>query len=308
MANIRRYTKYIKHPVNILFRIACQFPQYFSDSTYLKMRFRISHDKKLNLENPCTYSEKLQWLKLYDRNPLYTTLVDKYAVKEYIAQKLGKDYVIPLVGGGIFSNADEIDFSSLPNRFVLKCTHCSGGNIVCKDKSLFNVERTIKYLNNNLNRSNYIVTKEWPYKNVHPRIICEEYIEDESGYELKDYKFLCFNGVPKIMFVATGRYDRTVGTSFDFYDMDFNHLSLIQGHPNSPKKISKPKGFDEMKRIATELSKGIPHVRVDLYDVNGKIYFGEMTFFHFSGFTPFVPEEWDYKLGEWLELPQKTIQ
>lgn len=267
---------------------------------YIKIQYRNYTGKRLDLRNPQTFNEKLQWLKLYDRNPLYTNLVDKYKVREFISQTIGEEYLIPLLG--VWDKFDEIDFGELPNKFVLKPNHTSGDVFICKDKTKVNFDELRTKVNAWLEREYYWEHREWPYKNIKPRIFAEKYMVDESGVELKDYKFFCFNGEPKALFVAT---DRGIDTRFNFYDMQFNQLPFMQHYKNSTKKINKPQGFDEMVILATTLSTGIPHVRVDFYDVNGKIYFGELTFYHFSGLEKFEPDEWDYKLGSWLELPDK---
>jgi hypothetical protein len=269
-----------------------------ADQIYLKILFRYLMGKSCDIENPITYSEKLQWLKVYDRNSLYTQLVDKYEVRKYIKEKIGEEYLIPSLG--IWNYFDEVDFGQFPNQFVLKCTHDSGGLVVCKDKSKFDKKMARKKIEHCLKRNYFINHREWPYKNVRPRILAEQYIIDESGYELKDYKFFCFDGKVKALFIAT---DRGADTKFDFYDAKFNHLPFTNGHSNAGKSIQKPRNYEDMIRIAEELSQGIPHVRVDLYNVDGKILFGEMTFYHWSGLMPFEPEKWDYIFGEWLHLP-----
>ena len=269
---------------------------------YVKMLFRAYMGYKLDLDSPKTYNEKLQWLKVHYKNDEYTKMVDKVDAKEYVAAIIGKDHIIPTLG--VYDNANEIDFDALPNQFVLKCTHDSGVIIICKDKTTLDKKMAIKRLNKNLRRKYYRWSKEWPYKDVKPRIIAEQYMVDESGYELKDYKFFCFNGEPKALFIASDRSNANEETKFDFFDMEFNHLPFTNGHPNSNKEIKKPEGFETMKYLAAKLSKGIPHVRVDFYDINGRVYFGEMTFFHWSGLVPFDPKEWDYKFGSWLELPK----
>ena len=270
-----------------------------ADKKYLKILFKYLMGKECNFDNPQTYSEKLQWLKIYDRNPLYTQLVDKYEVRKFIEERLGREYLIPCLG--VWNHFNEIDFDKLPNQFVLKCTHDSGGFIICKDKSTLDLKQARKKIEHCLKRNYFLNHREWPYKDVKPRIIAEEYTVDESGYELKDYKIFCFDGKPKAMYIAT---DRGTDTKFDFFDTEFHHLPFTNGHPNADKEIKKPTNFDEMLRIAGILSKGMPEVRVDLYNVNGKILFGEMTFFHWSGLVPFEPEEWDYKFGSWIELPE----
>ena len=275
---------------------------WMSDKTYLKIAYRARMHKKLSLENPQTFSEKLQWMKLYDRNPLYTKLVDKYEVKSIVEQKIGSEYIIPTLG--VWEKFEDIDFDVLPNQFVLKCTHDSGGLIVVKDKSKLDIQMAKKKINHCLAHSFFWGMREWPYKNVKPRIIAETYMEDKKTAELRDYKFFCFNGEVKALFIASDRMTVGEETKFDFFDENFNHLPFQNGHPNAIMIPEKPVCFDEMKRIAAKLSVGFPHVRVDLYEVNGKVYFGEMTFFHWSGMTPFNPEEWDYKFGEWIKLPQ----
>lgn len=277
---------------------------WMSDKTYLKIAYRARMHKKLNLDNPRTFNEKLQWMKLYDRNPLYTKLVDKYEVKPIVEQKIGREYIIPTLG--IWEKFEDVDFDVLPNQFVLKCTHDSGGLIVVKDKSKLDFQKAKKKINQCLAHSFFWGMREWPYKNVKPRIIAETYMEDEKTGELRDYKFFCFNGDVKALFIASDRMREGEETKFDFFDENFNHLPFQNGHPNAITVPEKPICFEEMKRIAAKLSVGLPHVRIDLYEVNGKVYFGEMTFFHWSGMTPFTPEEWDYKFGDWVVLPQKV--
>lgn len=271
------------------------------DKYYIRLKYFIIFKHGLNLKKPVTYNEKLQWLKLYNRNPLYTTLVDKYKVKDYVKKVIGEEYVIPLLGK--WQNVEDIDLKDLPNQFVLKCSHDCGGIRICNDKKTFDLEEAKKFLKKQLKHNYYYDHREWPYKNVEPVIFAEEYLEDENEEDLKDYKFFCFNGKPELMFIASDRNNKLEETKFDFFDMEFNNLNIKNGHPNSKVLPNKPINFDLMKKLASELSKGIPHVRVDFYEINGKVYFGEMTFYHFSGFVPFEPEDWDYKLGELLKLP-----
>lgn len=272
---------------------------------FIERSFKARMGYDLNLSEPRTYSEKLQWLKLYYHNPLYTTLVDKYAVKDYVANAIGSDYIIQTLG--VWDKFDSIDFDSLPNQFVLKCTHDSGGLVICKDKSHFNLAQARRIINKCLRHNFYYAGFEWPYKNVKPRIIAEEYMEDSKTKELRDYKFFCFDGVVKFLFIATDRQKEGEDVKFDFFDSDFNHLPFRQGHENAPALPEKPSRFEDMKAIAETLSKGIPHVRVDLYEVDGRVYFGEYTFFHHGGWTQFDPPEWDYALGKELVLPCKRV-
>lgn len=271
-----------------------------SDEKYIRLVYWARMGKKLNLENPTTFNEKIQWLKLFDRNPEYSRMVDKYEVKKYVASRIGEQYIIQTLG--VWDNFEDIKFDILPNSFVLKCTHDSGGLVICKDKNTFDIEAAKKKISKSLKTNYYLHSREWPYKNVKPRIIAEQYMEDHRTQELRDYKFFCFNGVAKAMFIATDRQKKEE-TKFDFYDMDFVHLPFTNGHPNSKQIIDKPVCFDEMKMLAEKLAENIPHVRVDFYEVDGKVYFGELTFSHWSGFVPFDPEIWDHKFGSWIQLP-----
>ena len=274
------------------------------DALYLKLRYYARFHKKLNLKNPRTFSEKIQWLKLYDRRPEYSMMVDKYEVKKYIADTIGQEYIIPTLN--VWNNFDEIDFDTLPNQFVLKCTHDSGGLVICTDKATFDVDAARKKIEASMNAKYFYHTREWSYKSVKPRIIAEQYMEDETTKDLRDYKFFAFDGDVKMLFIATERQEKDSETKFDFFDSDFNHLDFINGHPNADIPPAKPQNFELMKELASKLSKGIPHVRVDFYEVNGKVYFGELTFCHWSGLMPFEPHEWDEKLGDWIKLPPKT--
>ena len=272
-----------------------------SDEKFLKTLYKIEMSKELDLKNPETFNEKLQWLKLYDRNPYYSNLVDKNKVKEIVGQVIGEQYIIPTLG--IWKKFDDINFDTLPNQFVLKCTHDSGGIVICKDKKKLNYKKARKILQASLKRNFYYFSREWPYKDVKPMIIAEAYIEDDNTEELRDYKFFCFDGKVKSLFIASERQNPDTETKFDFFDRDFNHLEMTNGHPTASKIPSKPQKFEEMIKLAEQLSTNISHVRVDFYEVNGNVYFGEMTFYHWSGMVPFEPEEWDYKFGKWLKLP-----
>ena len=274
-----------------------------SDEEYIKLAFKVKIGKEVDLENPKSFSEKLQWLKLFDRKPEYVSMVDKYEVKKIVADKIGEEYIIPTLG--VWDNFDEIDVSALPDKFVLKCTHDSGGLVICRDKTKFNIESARKKIQKSLKNNYFYNGREWPYKNVKPRIIAEKYMEDEKTGELRDYKFFCFSGEVKLLIVATDRQTAGEEVKFDFFDSSFNHLEIKNGHPNASKKILPPVNFELMKTLAEKLSKDIPHLRVDFYEVNGKVFFGELTFYHFSGFVPFEPNEWDEKIGEWLILPDK---
>lgn len=278
------------------------FYKNFSDEKFLKKAFRIHMGYELNLQTPVTFNEKLQWLKLYNRKELYTTLVDKYAVKQYVSEKIGSEYIIPTLG--VWDSFDEINFESLPNQFVLKCTHDSGGLIICKDKSKLDKKLARKKLSFYLKRNFYYFGREWPYKNVPPKIIAEKYMEDPQYSELRDYKFYTFGGEPRFLLLATNRQSTEKPLSFDYYDMDFHHLPLTNHwHPNNADGIPpKPIMFEEMKILASKLSKEFPHARIDFYEVCGKIYFGEITFFDMSGFLKIHPDSWDLEWGKLIDL------
>lgn len=275
---------------------------FIPDRLYIQIKYFYHFHKFANLKNPRTYNEKLQWLKLNDHNSIYHKLADKYEVKEYVKNIIGEEYVIKTLG--LWDNFDDIDFNSLPNKFVLKCTHDSGGLVVCKDKSKLVIEKAKKTINESLNTNYYYHSREWAYKDIKPRIIAEEYIETENG-DLPDYKLFCFDGEVKALYVATDRFSKDEETKFDFFDENFEHLPFVNSHPNSNKTIEKPINFNKMKELASMLTKEYTHIRADFYNINGKIYFGELTFYHMSGFQPFYPKEWDYKFGSWLEIPNK---
>ena len=272
------------------------------DKLYLKIMYKRIMGKKLNLKNPQTFNEKLQWLKLYDRKPIYTTMVDKYEVKQFVANIIGEEYIIPTLG--VWNSFDDIDFDSLPDRFVLKTTHDSGGVVICSDKRKLDLDTARKKLTKSLKNNFYYQGREWPYKNVKPRIIAEKYVIDDITGELRDYKFFCFDGDPKFMFIATERQDSRTETKFDFFDMTFTHMDFRNGHPNAEVIPEKPVSFEKMAELAGKLSAGIPQIRVDFYQANGRIFFGELTFFFLIGLVPFEPDEWDKKLGDLITLPQ----
>ena len=274
---------------------------------FLKRVYRFNMNRELNLDDPVTYTEKLQWLKLYDHRPEYSVMVDKYAAKEFVAERIGAEHVIPLLG--VWDSVEDIDFENLPQRFVLKTTHDSGGIVICKDKAKLNITAAKKKLNRFMKREYYRCNREWPYKNVKPRIIAEKYmLNHEGSAELSDYKWFCFDGVARVMFVVTDRQTPGVGTKMDYFDMEFRHLPFTNGCPNATREIEKPVNFERMREMAERISKGLPHVRVDFYEADGQVYFGEITFFDGCGMTPFEPEEWDTIFGSWIQLPEKTLQ
>ena len=275
------------------------------DKLFLHWMYWVFTGQKLNLKNPVTFQDKLNWLKLYNRNPLYTKLVDKYAVREWVAEKIGEEYLVPLYG--VYDTFDDIDFSKLPDKFVLKCTHDSGSVCIVKDKSKMDLEAIRQKLEKGLATKQFYLSREWPYKNVKPRIICEEMLEDTVINDIIDYKFHCFNGTPKIVGVFTGRQTHE-GTKCNYYDMEWKWQDIqdCSGYPNTSLN-KKPVKFTLMIDFAKKLSKGIPCVRVDFYEVNGHLYFGEMTFFDSGGRMLFHPLSVNTLLGSWIKLPPKFI-
>lgn len=276
------------------------FLHFVPDEAYLKLCFRayVGHD--LDLNNPKTFNEKLQWLKLHDRNPLYTTLVDKCEVKKWIASRIGEEYVIPTLG--VWDMADEIDFDALPERFVLKCTHDSGSTVICKDRGRFDIDSAKRKLKKALGRNFYWGGREWPYKNVKPRIIAEQFLEPDSTGDVPDYKLFRFSNGRIVTLCMTDRFTGA-GLTETFFDEEWRPMELKEGgYPTRPN-LPKPQRFEEMKRLADALAEGLPFVRVDFYESEGRCLFGEMTLHPKSGFERFNSEEWSVEFGRWIELP-----
>lgn len=263
---------------------------------YIKFFYYLHLKEWPDLDNPRNFNEKLNWLKLHDHNPLYTRLADKCEVKKYVAEKIGSDKVVPLLG--VWNHFDEIDFDKLPDQFILKCTHDSGSCIVCDHKQTFDKESARTKLERCLQNNFYWNKREWVYKDVPPRIIAEQFLNDGRQGELQDYKFWCFNGEPRVVYIT----NKGQSIFENFYDMDFSPLDINHGYPRSIPEFSKPNHFDEMKLLAKKLSKGIPFVRVDFFLVDQRVFFGEFTFYDWAGFYPFTPPEWNDIMGDWLEL------
>ena len=308
---VSKLKKLIKNPGIVWIHIRKElvgrgFFKWRSDEAVIKSVYKREMKKKLNLENPVTYNEKLQWLKLYDRKPIYTTMVDKYEAKKYVADIIGEEYIIPTLG--VWDRFEDIDFDKLPEQFVLKCTHDSGGLSICRDKSTFNKKAAKRKLQASLKRNFFWAKREWVYKNIKPRIIAEQYMEEQDGQGLRDYKFFCFNNEPKLLYISQGLENHDTA-SISFYDMDgkempFHRSDFKTMEPN----FQLPENFHEMAKKAEIIAQNVqsPFVRVDLYSINGKIYFSEITFYPCSGMMPFEPEEWDKTLGDWIRLPEKT--
>lgn len=299
---MNKILKFIRHPKELFIGFMTNTAAIWPDKLYLRIIYFLCIGKQLNLNHPKTFMEKINWMKVNDFHPEYSRLVDKYEVKSFVKEKLKSDENI-IKTLGVWRTFDEIDFSSLPEKFVLKTTN-GGGNtsvVICQDKSNFNIKDARNKLTLRNGKKVFMSTREYPYYSVPPRIIAEEYIEAPNN-ELSDYKFFCFDGEPKFLYVGTERQNAGEDVKFDFYDINFNHLTIENGHQNARIAPEKPNNFEEMLEIAKKLSQGIPHVRVDLYNVNGKIYFGELTFFHMGGLVPFKPAEWDERFGEYLKL------
>ncbi|WP_258831557.1 ATP-grasp fold amidoligase family protein [Peribacillus frigoritolerans] len=301
---VKKIIKVIRDPkIAVFYILNSKISRLIPDAYFLKIPYKIRTGKKLDLKNPVSFNEKIQWLKINNRNPKYTNMVDKYEVRKYISNTIGEEYLNPLLG--VWDKFEDINFEALPNQFVLKCTHDSGRLLICKDKSKFNLAEAKKKINNSLKQNYYYSGREWPYKNVKPRIICEKYMEQDDGDELRDYRFFCFNGEPKFIAVDFSITNKKK-TRRNLYDLNWN---LMDGEISYPKELSlrveKPDKLDLMIALSRKVSKDIPHARVDFYYINQKIIFGEITFFHQSGMGKIRPIEFEEQMGNWLKLPQK---
>jgi hypothetical protein len=298
---------YIKEPRIIGRSLLYHFGGRLSDSMYLKLMYYFQTGKKLNLKHPKTFNEKLQWLKLYDRRPEYTTMVDKYAVKDYVANIIGPEYIIPTLG--VWDSPEDISWDELPRQFVLKTTHGGGskGVVICRNKETFNKADAVSRLQIAMKRDLYQQYREWPYKNVKHKVIAEKYLSEDSeevdfdakNCGIKDYKFFCFKGKPLYCGVFSDRWRRM---AFDCFDMEWTHLPFSIKVPSLETAPTKPQHFETMRQLASRLATGHPHIRVDFYEVNSKVYFGELTFFTASGYGEFDPVEWDEIWGAHINL------
>lgn len=295
----------IKQPSLILLKLDKMNLIRLSDKKFIEYRFLSEMGYKLNLKNPKTFNEKLQWLKLYDRNPEYTKMVDKYEVREYIKEKIGEEYLIPLIG--VYDKFDDIDFDKLPNQFVIKCNHDSGGLIICKDKNRLDIETARKKINRSLKTNYYYSGREWPYKNVKPKILIEKYMEDSNKSDLIDYKLFCFNGIPKIVLVCSERFSSS-NMCETWFDMNWKLIDMTESGHRVDSTISKPKQLKKMVELSKKLSKNIPFIRVDWYEIGDKLYFGELTFYPASGFEKFEPKEWNKKIGDMLSIDKLGVK
>ncbi len=270
-----------------------------SDGMFYRIKYWVFTRKRLNLDNPKTFNEKIQWLKLYDRKESYKMMADKFEVRHYVKKMLGEEYLVPLYG--VYDSFGEIDFDQLPNQFVLKPNHTSGDIFVCTDKAMIDMELLEEKIEGWLRRDYYPVQREWPYKGIRPRIVCEKLLADDSGVELKDYKFMCFRGDVNGVFVCSERNSPT-GLKVDYYNLDWELQPFLRHYPNSGKPMIKPKTFDKMVAFASILSKDLPFGRIDFYESEGRLYFGEITFYPGSGFEEFTPDCYDDIFGAYLRV------
>lgn len=298
---------YVSQPSKMILGIVHRFWFLFSDKSSLKIQYKAYMGRKLNLKNPTRFSEKIQWLKLYNRKPQYTTMVDKIAVKDYVANIIGNQYIIPTLG--TWHHFDEIDFNTLPDKFVLKTNHGGGGGgvVICKDKKHFNKERAKAKLEQSLKQSIYRDFREWPYKNVKPMILAEQMLEENGEHGLMDYKVFCCNGEPKCIKVNfdISAIQHTYFSNWYTTDWEYINGTTIDEPTNPSIYIKKPQELNILLGLAKTLSRNIPYLRVDFYIVGGKIYFGELTFFPGSGFDPYKPDSFDTQIGSWIKLPEK---
>lgn len=281
------------------------FWRWLSDKTFLRIDYWLRLGRKLDLKNPQAFNEKLQWLKLYDHRPEYITMVDKVAVKEYVAERIGLNFIIPTLG--VWEKSEDIDWDSLPDQFVLKWNHDSGSIVICKDKTTFDRDAAIEKLSYGAKVNGFWFGREWPYKGVRPVLLAEKYMEDESSSVLVDYKFMCFNGKSRCCFTCTNRFSEE-GLKVTFYDNDWNIMPFERSHPRETTPINQPYSYEKMKAAAEKLSEGLPFARIDFYEINKRPYFGEITLYPGSGYEAFQPEEWDYTMGSWITLPEKKIR
>ena len=294
---MEKVKKAIRNPKSILIFLVIKMSYLFSDALYLKLLYKLKFDRKLDLKSPKTFNEKLNWLKLNDHNPRYTIMADKYLVKDYVASIIGEEYVVPCYG--VWDSVDDIKIKTLPKKFVLKANHDSSGAYIVKNGII--PEYVKEKYRKLLKRNYFYFRREWVYKNISPKILAEECLIGEDGEIIKDYKFLCFNGIPRLMYCT----NKSTNIFENYYDMDFNPVNIRHGFRRQVPEFEKPEKFDLMKELAAKLSKDIPVVRVDFFYIDNKVYFAEYTFYDWAGLRPFDDYEWDKKLGEWIVLPNK---
>ena len=294
---MQKFSVYFDNPSRAINGILFCTDRLWPDKFYLSSLYKLRFRKSLNWDNPETFNEKLNWMKLYHRQDVYTQMADKYEVKSLVSNLIGSEYVVE--NYGVYDKWDDIDFNKLPNQFVVKGTHDSGGAYVCRDKRLFDFDNTRRKIEKNLRVNYYYHLREWPYKNIKPRIIIDRFLDDHTGNELRDYKFWCFNGEPMYMYCTI----KGENIYENFYDMDFKPIPIDHGFPRHIPEFERPSQFELMKSLAKKLSKGIPFVRVDFFQVENSVYFGEFTFYDWGGMSPFPNFETDKQLGDLIHLP-----
>lgn len=299
----RKATTLLKRPKVIVPKfLHTKAARLIPDKMFIKLSYWSHFCKWINLDNPVTFNEKLQWLKLNHKKAKYCDYADKFTVRNYIKDVIGEQYLVPMIG--VYDTVSDIEWDMLPDKYVLKCTHASGRNIICSDKLALDIENAKRKLKVWMKSNFFWHGREWVYKTIKPRIVAEQYLENPTCDELIDYKFMCFNGEPKCLFLCLDRQSNE-SLKVDFYDMEWNPMPFERHYKRSGRQIPRPKCFDEMAKLARKLSEGIPFVRVDFYEVNGQVYFGELTFFPGNGMEEFTPEYYDELLGSWIALPVK---
>ena len=299
----RKVRRYLQNPYYALGDdLLKTHPHWMSDKYFIKVFWKQMMDYPLDLKHPKTFNEKLQWMKLYDRNPLYTLLVDKLKVKQWVAEKIGSEHVIPTLA--VYDSVDDIRLEDLPTQFVLKCNHDSGGVVICKDKGNFDFDGAKAKLKKSFEHNFYWGYREWAYKNVERKVFAEQFMEDATmDDDLPDYKVFVFEGVPRLIQVD---YDRFKNHKRNLYDTDWNYIDARILYPNDPNRIfDRPKALDELLSFSAKLGEALPQVRTDFYLIGNKVYFGEMTFYHGGGYERFEPKSLGLKMGEWIKLPEK---
>lgn len=298
---MNKILKYLKHPQLFLLKLDQKKFIKLNDKKYIELRYFSEMGKRLNLNKPYNFNEKLQWLKLYNRKDEYTIMCDKYLVRDYISNTIGEQYLIPLIG--VYDKFDDIDFLKLPNKFVIKCSHDSGSIVICENKDNFDINKAKKIINSKIKKDYYRFGREWPYKNIVPKIIVEEYMEDIKCGELIDYKLFCFNGEPNIKLICSKRRSKK-GVCETWFDKNWELLDIKEGGHDIDSSVRKPINYKLMDDLSRKLSKTIPFLRVDWYEIDGKLYFGELTFYPASGYERFSPENWNDIMGKMIKLPK----
>ena len=298
---MQKLSIYLKNPRRAINGLILSTAKFWPDKLYISTLYKLHFRRRLNWENPISFCEKLNWLKMNNRNPQYSIMADKFAVKQYVTNIIGSEFVVE--NYLVADNWDKIDFDKLPEQFVIKCTHDSGGAFVCRNKSTFDFNHVRYVVEKNLKTNYFYHLREWPYKNIVPRIIVDKYLDDHTGEELRDYKWWCFNGEPKYMYCTI----KGKNIYENFYDMDFKPVNICHGYPRHKPEFEKPSQFALMKNLAMKLSQGIPFVRVDFFQVEEHVYFGEFTFYDWGGIRPFRDFEVDIRLGQLIDITQKSI-